>query len=94
LQGRLLPGPAQPGRSGPAQRQRQSPGCLTRWVRALPQGDEYDYGCVLGASYLFYEAQRSGKLSGTSTRIKWRGDSSLKDMAPNNHDLVRCAALR
>lgn len=50
--------------------------------------EDYDYACVLGASYLFYEAQRSGKLPSSGKRIKWRGDSSLKDVSPNGHDLI------
>jgi hypothetical protein len=37
---------------------------------------EYDYGQVLGLSFMFYEAQRSGKLP-ANNRIKWRGDSGL-----------------
>jgi len=39
---------------------------------------EYNYGQVLHLSYLFYEAQRSGKLPNT-TRIPWRGDSGMDD---------------
>jgi hypothetical protein len=50
--------------------------------------EDYDYACVLGASFLFYEAQRSGKLPSSGRRIKWRGDSSLKDVSPNGHDLI------
>jgi hypothetical protein len=33
---------------------------------------------VLGLSWLFYEAQRSGKLPPTN-RVPWRGDSHLAD---------------
>jgi len=42
---------------------------------------------VLGLSYLFYEAQRSGRLPG-SQRVKWRGDSALNDKGPNGQDLT------
>lgn len=37
-------------------------------------------------SWLFYEAQRSGKLPGTN-RISWRGDSALGDKAPDGSDV-------
>lgn len=37
-----------------------------------------DYSKALGLSYLFYEAQRSGKLP-SSNRVPWRGDSFLDD---------------
>lgn len=38
----------------------------------------FDYGTALSKSLLYYEAQRSGKLS-YNQRVKWRGDSALKD---------------
>ena len=41
-----------------------------------------DYGSALGLSWLFYEAQRSGALPSTN-RISYRGDSALKDAAPD-----------
>ena len=41
-----------------------------------------DYGQVLGMSWLFYEAQRSGPLPATN-RIPYRGDSALSDAAPD-----------
>ena len=44
----------------------------------------FDYGQVLGLSYLFYEAQRSGKLPSTN-RIPWRGDSHLDDPVPGGY---------
>jgi hypothetical protein len=47
----------------------------------------YDYGEVLGLSWLFYEAQRSGALPSTN-RIPWRGDSALKDTAPDGSDVT------
>jgi hypothetical protein len=51
-----------------------------------PNGD-FDYGCVLGASLLFYEAQRSGKLP-ANNRIKWRGNTGLNDRAPNGASIA------
>lgn len=36
---------------------------------------------VLGLSWLFYEAQRSGKLP-ANNRVPWRGDSFLDDKVP------------
>jgi len=47
----------------------------------------YDYGKVLHASLLFYEAQRSGKLP-ADNRIHWRGDSMLDDKGDNGEDLT------
>lgn len=38
----------------------------------------FDYGEALEKSLMFFEAQRSGKLP-TDQRVKWRGDSGLKD---------------
>ena len=46
----------------------------------------YDYGQVLGLSWLFYEGQRSGKLP-SNNRVPWRGDSALNDQAPDGSDL-------
>jgi endoglucanase len=37
------------------------------------------YGEALRASFLFYEAQRSGDLDEASNRIPWRSDSGLRD---------------
>ena len=48
---------------------------------------EYDYGQVLGLSWKFYEAQRSGKLP-TNNSIPWRGDSALGDKAPDGADIT------
>lgn len=39
---------------------------------------EFNYGDALDKSFLFFEAQRSGKLP-PNQRVKWRGDSGLKD---------------
>ena len=48
---------------------------------------EYDYGQVLGLSWKFYEAQRSGKLPANNS-IPWRGDSALGDKAPDGSDIT------
>jgi hypothetical protein len=53
----------------------------------LAAGGDFDYGCVLGAAIMFYEAQRSGKLP-ASNRIPWRGNSGLQDKAPNGASIV------
>lgn len=39
---------------------------------------EFNYGEALDKTFMFLEAQRSGKLP-FDQRVKWRGDSSLKD---------------
>ena len=38
-------------------------------------------------SFLFYEAERSGKLP-ADMRVNWRGDSALEDGADVGHDLT------
>ncbi|GLJ24982.1 hypothetical protein SUGI_0478310 [Cryptomeria japonica] len=48
---------------------------------------EFDYKEALSKSILFLEAQRSGKLP-KSQRVKWRGNSGLKDGQLNGVDLV------
>ncbi|KAL3690317.1 hypothetical protein R1sor_016626 [Riccia sorocarpa] len=45
-----------------------------------------DYKDALSKTFLFYEAQRSGKLPETQ-RVKWRNDSGLTDGHSVNHDL-------
>jgi Glycosyl hydrolase family 9 len=43
---------------------------------------DYDFGEALGLSMLFYEAQRSGKISDMpdgGNRVTWRGDQLLRD---------------
>lgn len=40
---------------------------------------EFYYGEALEKSLMFFEAQRSGKLPSPHQRVKWRGDSALKD---------------
>lgn len=50
-------------------------------------GERYNLAEVLQLSSLFYEAQRSGQLP-ESQRIKWRGDSCLKDGQDVGKDLT------
>ncbi|OAY37446.1 endoglucanase 5 [Manihot esculenta] len=47
----------------------------------------FDYGQALDKTFLFFEAQRSGKLL-ANQRVKWRGDSGLKDGFLQGVDLV------
>ncbi|KAG7174919.1 Endoglucanase A-like 1, partial [Homarus americanus] len=47
----------------------------------------YDYSQVLCMSYVFYEAQRSGKLP-ADQRVTWRGDSAMGDGSDVGHDLT------
>ena len=54
-------------------------GLCSNTVRMSPQ--------VLGHSYRFYEAQRSGQLP-ASNRIPWRGHSALADAAPDGSPLA------
>ncbi|KAL4186158.1 hypothetical protein AMTRI_Chr09g32390 [Amborella trichopoda] len=46
-----------------------------------------DYGEALSKSLLFFEAQRSGKLP-ANQRVRWRGDSGLRDGFLQGVDLV------
>ncbi|KAK8478270.1 hypothetical protein V6N13_096220 [Hibiscus sabdariffa] len=46
-----------------------------------------DYKDALAKAILFFEGQRSGKLP-ANQRVKWRGDSALKDGQPDNINLV------
>ena len=48
--------------------------------------DNFNYGEALQKSFLFYEAQRSGKLP-EDNRIVWRGDSALDDGSDVGLDL-------
>ncbi|ESW03635.1 hypothetical protein PHAVU_011G030300 [Phaseolus vulgaris] len=48
----------------------------------------FNYGDALDKSLLFFEAQRSGKLPLQQQRVKWRGDSGLKDGFQQGVDLV------
>jgi hypothetical protein len=54
-------------------------------LRRAANGDP-EYGDVLALSFMFYEAQRSGRLPPTN-RIAWRGDSGLLDRAPDGRDV-------
>ncbi|CAN1255086.1 Endoglucanase 5 [Linum perenne] len=54
-------------------------------VLGLAQG--LNYGDALDKTFLFLEAQRSGKLPLTQ-RVKWRGDSALRDGHLQGVDLV------
>ncbi|XP_060195705.1 endoglucanase 5 [Lycium barbarum] len=45
---------------------------------ALEAVATFDYGDAMDKTLLFFEAQRSGKLP-PNQRVKWRGDSGLKD---------------
>lgn len=47
----------------------------------------FNYGEALQKSFIFYELQRSGKLTGEE-RTNWRGDSGLTDGADNGVDLT------
>ncbi len=51
------------------------------------QASTLRYGEALQKSFLFYEAQRSGKLP-ANNRIEWRGDSALKDGSDKGIDLT------
>jgi hypothetical protein len=48
---------------------------------------EYDYAQVLGLSFKFYEAQRSGDLPSTN-RISWRADAGLDHKAADGRDVT------
>ncbi|XVF44543.1 hypothetical protein PTKIN_Ptkin02bG0133000 [Pterospermum kingtungense] len=48
---------------------------------------EFNYGEALDKTFMFFEAQRSGKLP-VDQRVKWRGDSGLKDGSLQGVDLV------
>jgi endoglucanase len=57
------------------------------WLLCVCVCTEYNYGQVMYLSWLFYEAQRSGKLP-ADNRIPWRGDSALKDGSDVGLDLT------
>ncbi|KAJ7068143.1 glycoside hydrolase family 9 protein [Mycena amicta] len=46
------------------------------------------WATLLGSLLYFYEAQRSGDLTGTSTRVSWRNSSALEDGKDQGIDLV------
>ena len=47
----------------------------------------FNYGDALDKTLMFLEAQRSGKLP-ANQRVKWRGDSSLKDGYPQGLSIL------
>ena len=55
-------------------------------ARILKNGD-YDYAQVLNLSFLFYEAQRVGKLP-LNNRISWRSNAFLNDKSPLGTDIT------
>lgn len=61
--------------------------CCAVRLHSCTSAGSYNYGQVLGLSFKFYEAQRSGKLP-ASNRINWRGDSGLTDRAPDGRDVT------
>ncbi|KMT12027.1 hypothetical protein BVRB_5g099860 [Beta vulgaris subsp. vulgaris] len=65
--------------------------CFTELVNGendtLCNKASYDYKDALGKAILFFEGQRSGKLP-ASQRVKWRGDSALRDGKPDNVNLA------
>jgi hypothetical protein len=56
-------------------------------ARACAHAGDWDFGQALGLSFLFYEAQRSGKLP-ANNRISWRGDSGLDHKGPDGRDVT------
>ncbi len=56
-------------------------------TRSFDGSFNYDWGCLLRSSMMFYDAQRSGKVSLTNT-MPWRSDSSMKDVSPLGSSLV------
>jgi hypothetical protein len=42
--------------------------------------NSYDWPCLLRTAVMFYDGQRSGKVSSNNT-MKWRGDASMQDVA-------------
>ena len=54
----------------------------------LTSTGDVDYGVPLKLSFLFLEAQRSGKLP-ASQRVEWRGDTNAKAVAPWGSPIVR-----
>ncbi|KAK7868028.1 hypothetical protein R5R35_010199 [Gryllus longicercus] len=57
-------------------------------VCAFVQGGNYDYADLIRKSLLFYQAQRSGRLSGMDPLVSWRKDSALNDRGNNGEDLT------
>jgi hypothetical protein len=57
------------------------------YTRCCGLAGEYDYAQVLGLSFKFYEAQRSGDLPSTN-RISWRADAGLDHKAADGRDVT------
>lgn len=53
----------------------------------MGSNSDFDYGCALGASLKFYEAQRSGQLP-PNNNIAWRGNTGVLDTAPNGASIA------
>ncbi|KAK9803902.1 hypothetical protein WJX72_003331 [[Myrmecia] bisecta] len=49
--------------------------------------NSYDYKALVGKSFLFYDAQKSGVLPANNP-IPWRGTSGMNDAGPNGESLV------
>ncbi|EOX99137.1 Glycosyl hydrolase 9C1 isoform 2 [Theobroma cacao] len=60
---------------------------LVGFQAAIATADQFNYGEALDKTFMFFEAQRSGKLP-VDQRVKWRGDSGLKDGSHQGVDLV------
>ncbi|KAI4356922.1 hypothetical protein L6164_000903 [Bauhinia variegata] len=58
---------------------------MVQFGETAPSG--FEYGDALDKSLMFFEAQRSGKLS-LDQRVKWRGDSGLKDGLEQGVNLI------
>ncbi|XP_049795739.1 uncharacterized protein LOC126210530 [Schistocerca nitens] len=56
---------------------------------AASDGATYDYADAIKKSILFYQAQRSGRLSGMDSLVSWRKDSCLTDQGWNGEDLTQ-----
>ena len=51
---------------------------LLAGILATAAAADFNYGDALDKSFMFFEAQRSGKLP-SDQRVKWRGNSGLND---------------
>lgn len=72
-----------PDTSDPARDPNRAPGFSGTY--SLPQSPKYAYQEALHKSFLFYAAQRSGKIS--EHRLAWRTDSCLKCQGKFGEDL-------
>nr|QCQ73715.1 endo-(1,4)-beta-D-glucanase [Litchi chinensis] len=61
--------------------------CIFLVLKSGVAAADYNYVEALDKTLMFFEAQRSGKLPPTQ-RVKWRGDSALKDGSLQGVDLV------